>query len=677
MGVKTCTKFSILLAAGAALFALGGCGSDSSSSGGAATSAKAPGDPVSRGIITSVGTNSITVNGVDFDTTGATITTDDPSDTTTLAKGMLVTVTGTFSDAIRGKATAISMANDLKGPISTFNNISSSMTVLGQRVKFDAGKTAFANFSGAVFGNFSGGSTSKLAPGQMVRVSGLVDPTGVVHASFVQRKLPNWTPATPVTIRGTVTSTPTATGFSIGNLTVNLSGTALPAGTAVGSLVRVTGTIATLTGTTLTATGVQSATAGIQGLGVNGDAAVTEGYVSGLSGSTFTVGGTPVNAGNLDVSQIANGSLVLVRGTINNGVVLLTGIEVNNPAYLQTNLVSNIPGVATTTDANLINSWGIARSPSGPWWVNDNGTGVATVYTGLGAPSPTATPLVVTIPVVAGGTTPAPVTGIVFNNFSGFNVTAGDRTTSAKFIMVTENGTIAAWNAGTTATQKVNNFVTGAGAVYKGAALATNAGSNLLYVANFRGATVDVFNSNFARVTLPASPTGAPFSVPAPRVGPPTGYAPFNVTNVGGKLYVSYALLNTDTKLDDVPGQGHGFVEVFNPDGSFVTSLQNGLWFNSPWGVTLAPADFGKFSNKLLVGNFGSGQIAVFEPLDGKFLGLLRDKSDDPIVINGLWGLGFGNGGSAGPSNTLFFAAGLNGESDGLFGTLTPAALSK
>ena len=672
MGVKTFTRFSILLAASAAFFALGGCGSDSSSSGGATTSAKAPGDPVSRGIITSVGTNSITVNGVDFDTTGATITTDDPSDTTTLAKGMVVTVTGTFSDAIRGKATAITMANDLKGPISTFSNVSSSMTVLGQRVRFDPGAT--------VFGNFSGGATSstgRLATGQMVRVSGLVDPGGTVHASFVQRKLPNWTPATPVTILGTLTSAPTATSFAIGNLTVTFSGTMLPVGTTVGSLVRVTGTIATLTSTTLTATGIQSATAGIQGLGINGDVAMTEGYVSGLSGNTFTVGGTPVNAGNLDVSQIANGSLVLVRGTLNNGVLLVTGIDVNNPAYLQTNLVSNIPGVATTTDANLINSWGIARSPSGPWWVNDNGTGVATVYTGLGAPTPTATPLVVTIPTVAGGTTPAPATGIVFNNYSGFNVTSGDRTTSAKFIFVTEDGTISAWNAGTTATLKVNNFVTGAGAVYKGVALANNAGSNLLYVANFRGGTVDVFNSNFAPVTLPATTTGAPFTVPAPRVGPPTGYAPFNVTNVGGKLYVSYALLNTDTKLDDVPGQGHGFVEVFNPDGSFVMSLQNGLWFNSPWGVTLAPADFGKFSNKLLVGNFGSGQIAAFDPLDGKFLGLLRDKFDDPIVINGLWGLGFGNGATAGPSNTLFFAAGLNDESDGLFGTLTPAALRK
>jgi uncharacterized protein (TIGR03118 family) len=287
------------------------------------------------------------------------------------------------------------------------------------------------------------------------------------------------------------------------------------------------------------------------------------------------------------------------------------------PFYRQTNLVSDIPGVAATTDANLVNSWGIARSPTGPWWVNDNGTGVATVYNGQGVPFPVATPLIVTIPLpaVPGTATSSTPTGIVFNNFSGFDVTAGVASTSARFIFVTEDGTISAWNTGTTATLKVNNptFAAGTGPVYKGAALATTGVSNFLYVANFRGGTVDVFDSNFASVTLPTTSTGAPFTVPAPHIGPPAGYNPFNVVNIGGKLFVTYALLNTTTLLDDVPGQGHGFVEVFNPDGSFVMSLQDGLWFNSPWGIAQAPADFGKFSNMLLVGNFGSGQIAAFE----------------------------------------------------------------
>lgn len=340
--------------------------------------------------------------------------------------------------------------------------------------------------------------------------------------------------------------------------------------------------------------------------------------------------------------------------------------------YRQTNLISNIPGLAATTDANLVNAWGITRSATSGWWVNDNGTGFSTVYNGTGQPFPIATPLVVNIPLptVPGTATTATPTGVVFNNFSGFDVTPGVKTTQARFIFVTEDGTISAWNTGATATLKVDNptFAGGTGPVYKGVTLATNGTSNYLYAANFRGGTIDVFDSTFAPVTLP----GTPFTVPAPHIAPPAGYSPFNVANIGGKLYVSYALLNTDTLLDDVPGQGHGFVEVFNPDGSYVMSLQSGTWFNSPWGMTLAPAGFGKFSNMLLVGNFGSGQIAAFDPVTGQFKGLLRDVDNVPIAIDGLWGIGFGNGGNAGPTTTLFFAAGLNDESDGLFGTLTP-----
>ncbi|ACH37814.1 lipoprotein, putative [Citrifermentans bemidjiense Bem] len=351
------------------------------------------------------------------------------------------------------------------------------------------------------------------------------------------------------------------------------------------------------------------------------------------------------------------------------------GNDHNTPpsaTYHQTNLVSNIPGLAATTDAKLVNSWGITHSPTSGWWVSDNGSGFSTVYNGSGQPFPIATPLQVTIPLptAPGTATSATPTGVVFNNFSGFNVTPGVRTTAARFIFVTEDGTISAWNTGAAATLKVDNatFAAGTGPVYKGAAIATNGTSNNLYVANFRNKTVDVFDSNFAPVTL----AGTPFTVPAPHVAPPAGYAPFNIANIGGKLYVTYALLNTDTLRDDVSGQGHGFVEVFNPDGSFVMSLQSGTWLNSPWGVALAPADFGKFSNSVLIGNFGSGQIAAFDQTSGNFQGLLRDSFGAPIAINGLWGIGFGNGGNAGPASTLFFAAGLNDESDGLLGTITP-----
>ncbi|HEY6872072.1 MAG TPA: TIGR03118 family protein [Geobacteraceae bacterium] len=652
-------KILLFLAAVAlSALSLAGCGSDSASS--------APVTGVSRGAITSVG-NSITVNGVEFSTTGAAITMDDPTDAATLEQGMVVTVRGEFDDAIRGKAFEVKVANDLKGPIAAFNNLSSSMTILGQNVRFDPAKTVFANFSGA--------GTSGVHAGEMVRVNGFFDTRGTIHATFVQRKLPDWTAATTVTIRGTISAPPGATTFTIGGLTVNFSGTTLPAGTAAGSFVKVTGTIPTLTSTTLTATSVQLPLVGLQNEAGEGARVDAEGFVFGMNGNIFTLAGTTVDAGNLSLAGIANGSKVEVEGTLHNGKLLATKVLVDDPFYLQTNLVSNIPGLAATTDANLINAWGIARPPIGPWWVNSNGTGVSTKYFGRGTPFQIFSSSRVTIPpptTAPLGTTATP-TGIVFNNFSGFNVTAG---VPSKFIFVTEDGTISAWNSGPAATLKVDNitFNAGTGPVYKGAALASTGTRNLLYVANFRDGTVDVFDSNFAPVTLPTTATGAPFTVPSSNIGPPAGYNPFNVMNIGGKLFVTYALLNTTTLLDDVAGQGHGFVEVFNPDGSFVMSLQNGLWFNSPWGIALAPADFGKFSNMLLVGNFGSGQIAAFDPVTGIFMGLLRDSFDDPIVINGLWGLGFGNDGLAGPTNTLFFAAGLNDESDGLFGTLTPVA---
>jgi uncharacterized protein (TIGR03118 family) len=332
--------------------------------------------------------------------------------------------------------------------------------------------------------------------------------------------------------------------------------------------------------------------------------------------------------------------------------------------FTQANLVSNIPGVAVTTDPNLVNSWGIVHTPTSPWWVNDNGTGVATVYDGQGKPAPAGAPLTVTIPPLPGspaGTTAAP-TGIVFNNTTSFNVAAGQ---PARFIFVTEDGTVSAWNPNVNATNAVLMANYSSAAVYKGAALAANGAANFLYVANFRGASVDVFDRTFTKVAQPAGAFTDP-TVPA-------GYAPFNIANMNGNLFVTYAMQNA-AKHDDVAGDGHGFVDVYSPSGSLLMRLQNGLWFNSPWGMAMAPAGFGTFSNMLLVGNFGSGEIAAFDPVTGKFMGLMRDAFSDPIVISGLWGLGFGNGGSAGPITTLFFAAGLNGESDGLFGTLNAVA---
>jgi len=316
--------------------------------------------------------------------------------------------------------------------------------------------------------------------------------------------------------------------------------------------------------------------------------------------------------------------------------------------YQQTNLVSDIPGLAPVTDAHLVNPWGLVASATSPFWVADNGTGVATLYNGAGQ----IIPLVVTVPPPPGGVPPSTPTGIVFNGSSDFG--------AARFIFVTEDGTISGWSGGTSAVLK---FTSPVKAVYKGATIAQNGGANFLYVANFFNASVDVFDSNYLPVTLP---TGAFTDSLIP-----SGFAPFNVRNIDGKIFVTYAKQNDD-KEDDVAGPGLGFVDIYNPNGDLELRLKSGHWLNAPWGVALAPAGFGKDSGRLLVGQFGSGEIATYDLEQGNFHGLLRGDKGKPISIDGLWALRFGNGASAGPVTTLFFTAGIEDEAHGLFGTITP-----
>ncbi|VVB93512.1 Plastocyanin [uncultured archaeon] len=330
--------------------------------------------------------------------------------------------------------------------------------------------------------------------------------------------------------------------------------------------------------------------------------------------------------------------------------------------YNQVNLVSDVSGLAQITDPNLVNSWGIAHPPSGPWWVADNGMGVSTLYNGTGVPFPPGNPLIVTIPPPAGGSGPSTPTGIVFNGGSDFEVAPGK---PAAFIFVTEDGTISAWNRtvdSNNATLKVDNSP---GAVYKGATIAKKDNMNVLYVANFRGGTVDVFDTNFNKVTLAAG------AFTDKRI--PSGFAPFNVQNIEGKIFVSFAQQDAQ-KHDNTNGPGLGFVDIFDPDGKLLMRLKHGNWMDAPWGITLAPSDFGKFGEHLLVGNFGSGQIAAFDPENGNFNGFLKGLDGKPISIEGLWGLGFGNGANAGPVNNLFFAAGINDEQHGLFGAIKPVS---
>lgn len=341
--------------------------------------------------------------------------------------------------------------------------------------------------------------------------------------------------------------------------------------------------------------------------------------------------------------------------------------------YTQTNLVSDLANVdgqpVAVQDPNLKNAWGLARSASSPWWVNNAGTGTSTLYTGTGAIK--APPSPVTVPNAPGAKGASAPTGIVFNGTTDFMITnVPGMTQTASFIFATLNGTISAWNPAVTPEQLAVNEVIQAGSVFTGLTLAEAGGHNFLIAANFSRGTIDVFDTNFKQLSEP----GGTFFDP----GIPYGFAPYNVQVVGANLVVTYAKQNAKkTAADDNCGEQCGFVDVFSKRGVLVQRLQNvpGV-LSAPWGVALAPQDFGFFSHALLIGNRLSGTIAAFNFTDGKFLGNLLNANDTPIVISGLWGLEFdnrsNNQASPSPGPALFFGAGINGYVDGLFGTLTP-----
>jgi uncharacterized protein (TIGR03118 family) len=329
--------------------------------------------------------------------------------------------------------------------------------------------------------------------------------------------------------------------------------------------------------------------------------------------------------------------------------------------FVQTNLVSTdslLPAVQH--DPSLINPWGIATSGTSPFWVSDNGAGVATLYNGN---TGVKTALTVTIPPPGGGSSSTP-TGVVFNSTtSDFQLASA----KATFIFATEDGTISGWNTGSNAILKVDN--SGSQAVYKGLALAASATGNDLYAANFNSGKIDVFNSTFQPIT-----TAGSFTDP----NLPAGYAPFNIQLIGTSLFVTYAKQDA-AKHDDVPGAGNGFVDKYDTNGNFVSRFASAGPLDSPWGLTLAPASFGQFAGDLLVGNFGDGKISAFDPTTGAFLGQLADPNGNPLAIDGLWGLIAGSGGSAGDPGAIYFTAGLDNETLGLFGSITtpePASLA-
>jgi uncharacterized protein (TIGR03118 family) len=366
---------------------------------------------------------------------------------------------------------------------------------------------------------------------------------------------------------------------------------------------------------------------------------------------------TEIDGGTMLSTHTPKKSQAPTRLLLNAMVLLVAATLFAMPAAAQgtqaTTLTSDIANISVHTDANLVNPWGMSSSPSSPWWVSDNGTGLSTLYDSTGAPQG----LVVTIPSGSGTGTGTP-SGQVYNGTTDFKIFG----TPAHFLFVSEDGTVSGWYTGTTAQIVVNNSGSG-NAVYKGIALASSGGANYLYVANFRNGSVDAFDANFAPHSF-GSGAFQDSSIPV-------GFAPFNVANIGsGKLAVTFAKQDA-AKHDDVPGVGNGYLDIFDTSGNLLQRFQHSVYLNSPWAVVMAPATgFGGFSGDMLVGQFGSGAIVAYNPTTGRVAGLFLDQNLLQQKIEGLWGLGFGNGGSAGPTNTLFFTAGVFGEAHGLFGSI-------
>jgi uncharacterized protein (TIGR03118 family) len=326
--------------------------------------------------------------------------------------------------------------------------------------------------------------------------------------------------------------------------------------------------------------------------------------------------------------------------------------------FNRTDLTSDpASGISTPQhDPLLRNAWGLTRSSGSPWWVSDNGSGWSTLYDGSGVPQS----LQVVIPPPTGQEGPATPTGTVFNFTTGFNVAPGLK---AIFIFATEDGTISAWNPGFNlfnARLKVNNA---GNAIYKGIAIAQASGGPRLYASNFKSGQVDAFNSGFHPVAL------APGAFVDSTL--PANYAPFGIQNVGGNLVVTFAH-RLPGSTDEDHGPGLGYVTIFDTNGSVIARLAHGAYFNAPWGIAMSGADFGVFSHRLLIGNFGDGRIHAFNPLTGKMVGTLQGTDNADIVIEGLWALEFGGGNAnSGAANELFFTAGPNDEADGLLGKLS------
>jgi uncharacterized protein (TIGR03118 family) len=382
---------------------------------------------------------------------------------------------------------------------------------------------------------------------------------------------------------------------------------------------------------------------------------------------------------------------ILPRFTVSGGLALIMGAACFGQHYIQTNLVSSEAGVAPVTDPQLINPWGISRGSGSPWWISDNATGLSTLYNGAGAKQS----LIVTIPPADPNNKKTPTgtpTGTIFNGSQAdFLLAAGK---PAVFLFSTNDGTIAGWNPGVAATLAVTVVKTTDGSGYTGLTSAFINGKPFLYAANFNKGRVDVYDNAFHRVNLTAEPSDRNAGDDDERSSEssfvdenlPRGYVPFNVQAIGNDIVVTYALHEEGARFES-DGPGLGFVDIYSSTGRLLRRFEHGDWLNAPWGVTLAPLDFGRFSHDLLIGQFAgggntqsSGFIAAYDLATGKFDGLLEDAGGKPLAINGIWALSPGNvspnnnDAAAAPAAEVYFTAGPNHTTGGLFGYLTSVA---
>jgi uncharacterized protein (TIGR03118 family) len=384
-----------------------------------------------------------------------------------------------------------------------------------------------------------------------------------------------------------------------------------------------------------------------------------------------------------------------LRLAVGTTMALSTGALAFGQHYTQTNVVSNTSGVAAVTDPSLVNPWGISSSASSPWWVSDNATGLSTLYTGAGVKQG----LVVTIPPANPNNRKTPTgtpTGTIFNgSATDFLLAAGD---PATFLFATLDGSIAAWNASVgiaagakpPSTHAITVATTTDGSSYTGLTSALIDGKRYLYAANFTNGRVDVYDNAFHRVQLPGDEGNrfdddGYFNGNRPFVDEqlPRSFVPFNVQAIGNDIVVTF-VLHQEGQPFETDGPGLGYVDIFSSKGRLLRRLEHGDWLNAPWGVALAPLDFGRFSHDLLVGQFAgggttesSGYIAAYDLATGKFDGLLEDAAGQPLAINGIWAISPGNASpgnydaAGSPAAELYFTAGPNHGSGGLLGYLT------